>query len=192
MLFSLCWLVLVSILRAQAPENIGTKIVTRYTSPGRVSEETLYLMADRRRVEFRQTAQRRNNDGSPETQNEISTVFILRCDLGESFVLHPNAEEFSSSRYPPEPATLEKATQTAVENSDSTEPAKPTLRIETTTVDTGERREMFGYVARHVVTTTKQPPLDGANSQPSQSVADGWYIDLDRSISMRSQAVLRR
>ena len=38
-------------------------------------------------------------------------------------------------------------------------------------------------MARHVITTTKQTPLDGATSQSSQSVTDGWYIDLDRSIS---------
>jgi hypothetical protein len=38
-------------------------------------------------------------------------------------------------------------------------------------------------VARHVITARKQTPLDGSNSQPSQSVTDGWYIDLDRSIS---------
>jgi hypothetical protein len=122
-----------------------------------------------------------NDDGSTEMQNELSSVFILRCDLGHSFRLHPNAEEFSSSPYPREPATPEQATQIAVEKSDSTQPAEPTLRIETTTVDTGERRELFGYVARHVITTTKQ--TRGANSQPSQTVADGWYIDLDRSIS---------
>jgi hypothetical protein len=84
---------------------------------------------------------------------------------------------------PPKPATPVQATQFAVENSGTTEPAKPTLRIETTTVDTGERKEMFGYEARHVITTRKQTALDGSNSQPSQSVTDGWYIDIDRSIS---------
>jgi hypothetical protein len=42
---------------------------------------------------------------------------------------------------------------------------------------------MFGYVARRVTTTVRQTPLDGATSQSSLSVTDGWYIDLDRSIS---------
>jgi hypothetical protein len=134
-------------------------------------------------MEFRQSVQRRNSDGSPETQNELSSVFIVRCDLGQSFLLRSKTGEYSSSSYPPKPPTPEQATQLAVEKSDRGESAKPTLRIETTTVDTGERQEMFGYVARHVITTRKQTPLDGSTSQPSQSVTDGWYIDLDRSIS---------
>jgi len=73
--------------------------------------------------------------------------------------------------------TPERAVQLAVEKSEPSQPAQPTLR------DTGERKEMFGYVARHVITTSKQTPLDGSTSQPSQSVTDGWYIDLDHSIS---------
>lgn len=181
MVFSLCWVLLLSILGPQAPENFGTKIVTLDTEA--FSEQTLYIMADRRRMEFRRSVHRRNNDESPEMQTELSSVYILRCDLGQSFVLSPKTEEYSSWPYPPKPATPGQAAQLAVENSDTTEPAKPTLRIETTTVDTGERKEMFGYVARHVITTKKQTPLDGSNSQPTQSVTDGWYIDIDRSIS---------
>jgi hypothetical protein len=54
---------------------------------------------------------------------------------------------------------------------------KPTLRIEVTTTDTGERKELFGHVARHVITTRKQIPLEGSASSPQESVTDGWYID---------------
>ena len=184
MFFSLCWVLLLSILGPQAPENLGTKIVTRQTlGPSDFSEETLYIMADRRRIEFRHFGQPPDNGESPEMQGELSSVFILRCDLGRSFLLRPNTEEYRSSPYPPKEVAPEQGTQVAVENSDTAEPAKPTLRIETTTIDTGERKEMFGYVARHVITTMKQTPLDGSNSQPTQSVNDGWYIDIDRSIS---------
>jgi hypothetical protein len=183
MQFSLCWFVLLTILHPQSPENVGTRIVTRHTSPGGVSEETLYLMADRRRLEFRQSVQSEHNDGTPETKNEFSSLFILRCDLGQSFHLRPKAEEFSAVPYPPKPRTPPKAEQLAAENADRNEHAEPTLRIETTTVDTGERKGMFGYEARHVITTIKQTALDGSDSQSSLSVTDGWYIDLDRSIS---------
>jgi hypothetical protein len=178
MFFSLCLVLLLGLLGPQAPENLGTKIVTRQTVGSGFTEQTLYITADRRRMEFRS-----DNDASPGMQSELSSVFILRCDLGQSFILRPKTEEYSSWPYPPKPAKPEQAAQLAVENSDTAEPAKPSLRIETTTVDTGERKEMFGYVARHVITTRKQTPLDGSNSQPSQSVTDGWYIDIDLSIS---------
>lgn len=183
MFFSLYWVLLLSILGAPATENLGTKIVTRQTlGPAAVSERTLYIMPDRRRMEMGRSVQRRNNDGVPEMVYELSSVFIVRCDLGQSYVLRPKTAQYSSSPYPPKRPTPETA-QTAAQKSDTAETAKPTLRVETTTVDTGERKKMFGYLARHVITTRKQTPLDGSNSQPSQFVTDGWYIDIDLSLS---------
>jgi hypothetical protein len=45
MFFSLYWVLLLSILGAQAPENLGTKIVTRKTlGPAGFSEQRLYIM----------------------------------------------------------------------------------------------------------------------------------------------------
>jgi hypothetical protein len=58
-------------------------------------------------------------------------------------------------------------------------PPKPTLVIETTTKDTGERTQMFGFTARHVITTRKQIPLVETGQIPQETVTDGWYIDLD-------------
>ena len=57
------------------------------------------------------------------------------------------------------------------------------MSIEITTNDTGERKQIFGYTARHVVTTEKRTPLEGAVSPPQEQITDGWYIDLDTSIS---------
>jgi hypothetical protein len=58
------------------------------------------------------------------------------------------------------------------------EPAKPsgkTVHNYIETVDTGERRELFGYAARHVITKTRQI-RDSEILSESESV--GWYIDL--------------
>lgn len=66
---------------------------------------------------------------------------------------------------------------------DLSQTGKPTLRIETTTVDTGERKEFFGHTARHVIITRKQTPLEGSHSEPQETVTDGWYIDLDPQVS---------
>lgn len=59
----------------------------------------------------------------------------------------------------------------------------PTLRIETTTVDTGERKEFFGRLARHVIITTKQTPLEGSHAEARETVSDGWYIDFERRLA---------
>ena len=52
--------------------------------------------------------------------------------------------------------------------------------IETLTVtDTGERREMFGYTARHIKTTlTWEATPHGCPQTPLRRETDGWYVDL--------------
>jgi hypothetical protein len=182
MLFSLYWALLLSVLLPQASENNVTKIVSRHTFGVGATEQTIYIMADRRRMEMRHSVQRRDNNGPIETRDELSSVFIVRCDLGESFILYPQREEYSSAAYPPNPLTPEGAAP-GFEKPGTAEPAKPTLRVETATVDTGERMTLFGYSARHVIATRKQMPLEGSNSERQETVTDGWYIDLDRSIS---------
>src|SRR5262245_25251109 len=52
------------------------------------------------------------------------------------------------------------------------------VKITVNTVDTGERRQVGSYYARHVITTITTDPSPGANTLASESVADGWHIDL--------------
>jgi hypothetical protein len=56
-------------------------------------------------------------------------------------------------------------------------PSGRTLHVHTETIDTGERREMFGYTARRVIirTTHRVTPEDDARS--GEAEADCWYID---------------
>jgi hypothetical protein len=180
MLFSLWWVLLLSVLDPQAAENAGTKIVIRNTSGGHPSYNTTYWMGDRRRTEFRQAVQRTKEDGSVEWVDEVTTVLIVRCDLGQSFTLKMKAEEYSVAEYPPKPLTPEEL---AARGMNAPVAPQPTLRIETTTVNTGEREKIFWHVARHVITTTKQIPLEGSQTQAQQTVRDGWYIDVERGLS---------
>src|SRR5258708_31317383 len=178
MLFSLCWILLLSVLATQTAENAGTKVVIRNTFGGQSSDNTTYWTADRRRTEFRHAVQRTKEDGSVEGVDEVASVFIVRCDLGQSFTLKMKAEEYSVAEYPPKRLTSEEMAARGTPLA-----PQPTLRIEIATVDTGERKEMFGHVARHVITTTKQTPLEGSHTQAQETVRDGWYIDVDRRIS---------
>jgi hypothetical protein len=52
------------------------------------------------------------------------------------------------------------------------------VKITINTVDTAERRQVGSYSARHVVTTITTDPSPGAHTRPSESVEDGWYLDL--------------
>jgi hypothetical protein len=180
MLFSLWWVLLLSVLGPQAAENAGTKMVIRNTFGSHPSYNTIYWMADRRRTEFTHAVQRTKEDGSVEWADEVTTVLIARCDLGQGLALNLKAEEYSVAEYPPKQLTPEEM---AARGMNTTVAPQPTLRIETTTVDTGEREQLFGHVARHVITTAKQIPLEGSHTQAQQTVRDGWYIDVDRTIS---------
>jgi|ERR1700739_1885845 len=155
-------------------------MVTRNTFGGHPSYNTIYWMVDRKRTEFRRAVQRTKEDGAVEWVDEVGTVFIVRCNLGQSFSLNMKAEEYSVAEYPPKPLTPGEMEARGLNASVA---SQPTLRIETTTVDTGERKELFGHVARHVITTTKQIPLEGSQMQAQETVRDGWYIDVDRRIS---------
>jgi hypothetical protein len=106
-------------------------------------------------------------------------AIITRCDLGQVFDLNLDASEYSVSPYPPQPFTKEEMAARGIPLKTSFVSDKPTLRIEVTTNDTGERKEIFGHTARHVLVTMKRIPLEGSVSKPQESVTDGWYIDAD-------------
>src|SRR5258706_13161266 len=101
MLFSLCWILLLSVLATQTAENTGTKVVIRNTFGGQSSDNTTYWTADRRRTEFRHAVQRTKEDGSVERVDEVASVFIVRCDLGQSFTWKMKAEQYSAAGNPP-------------------------------------------------------------------------------------------
>jgi hypothetical protein len=168
----------------QEQQNVGTKLVWHYTSGTFAGGEvTTYLMGDRRRTEYHNTAQHRNADGSFEPADPSPNVVIQRCDLGRSFELNTKTEEYVSKEYPPKSLTAEERKERGYDDPDWDTSTLPVVRVETTTVDTGEREEMFGQSARHVITTVKSTPLGDTKGEPSVFVTDAWYIDYDRTIS---------
>ena len=114
---------------------------------------------------------------------------ITRCDLGQIFQLNLDDREYTSRPIPKplsaeeQKARAEELKARAAQGPRLQRPARPNLLVEITTSDTGERKQMFGYTARHVVTTEKRTPLEGAVSLPQEQITDGWYVDLDTSIS---------
>jgi hypothetical protein len=164
-----------------ASGHTGVKIVTRRIFAGHSSEQTVYLQEDRKRMEFRNYAARRKADGSEEWLAGPRLAAITRCDLGQAFELNLDAAEYVSAPYLPGPRTQVEVKARGSGGVDLS--GEPTLRIETTTEDTGERKQFFGRIARHAITTRKQIPLQGSHSEPQETVTDGWYIDLDTQLS---------
>jgi hypothetical protein len=56
-----------------------------------------------------------------------------------------------------------------------------------TTKDTGERKQMFGYTARHIITTMEMQSSPEACTQTKTKMQiDGWYIDAEFAIDCDS------
>jgi hypothetical protein len=173
MRFSRFLLLLLGIPLTQMPQTTGIKMTIRLTMLAHPMEETIYLQNDRKRMEYR-------NSSGDEYGPHLAA--ITRCDLGQGFTLNLDSHEYTSAPYPPKPYTKEQMATLKIPQARPL-PLNKTLRIETTTVDTGERKEMFGHTARHVITTRKETPLAGSHSTPRENIADGWYIDLDMELS---------
>src|SRR6185437_240407 len=176
-------LLLVGVPLLQASENTGIEMTIRRVFAGNPSEQTIYVQGDRKRIEFRNYSGQRKADGSQQWLSGPRLAAITRCDLEQVFELNLDAAEYTSAPYPPKPQTQEETKARGLAKSDMSPSREPTLRIETTTMDTGERKELFGQIARHVIIKTKQIPLEGSRSEPQETVTDGWYIDLDPQVS---------
>lgn len=185
--FSFTWLLLLGIPLLQAPENGVIKMTIEFGEFGKLgssSQRTTYsyIQGDRKRTEYRKS-RRQPSDRSVQPIYGPRLALIIRCDLGQYFELNLDTSEYTASPYPPKQPTKEEIKARGLENPATRMPENPTIRVETKTTNTGERKEMFGRMARHVITTTTQTALEGSHSDPQQSITDGWYIDFDQHLS---------
>jgi hypothetical protein len=158
-LFALLLAVMVSFGPAPAPT--GLKIVTRQVTGGFADVRTEYLTPDKLRNEW----QPRTGDaqGPPMAsiiqRDEPNRVYVLDLQAHEYMMLQ-NAWR-GASRTQGEPSVQSGGT----------------LEISIENIDTGERKQMFGHTARHIITREKRVAGPGACSRDSESETDGWYID---------------
>jgi hypothetical protein len=175
--FLSAWLLLFGVPFAQAAETPGIKMTIERGAVGTPTRQTIYFQADRKRFAYQNSFGQRQADGSERPIYGPRIVSITRCDLGQAFTLNLDTREYTASPYPPKPFTKEEMEKRGMRSRLTYISDKPTWRIETTTFDTGERKEIFGKTARHVITTRKQTPLEGSVSQAQESVTDAWYVD---------------
>jgi hypothetical protein len=180
MRFLLAILLLFGFPPSQLPQMNGIKVTVRNTMGTFSTEQTTYYQGDRKRIEMRTSEGRMGSNGSTQMVYGPHVAIITRCDLGQYFAVNLDAAEYTSTPYP------SKALMDALSRPRPAPPPVPpkaTFRIETSTVDTGERKEIFGHTARHVIIARKQTPLDGSHQMAQDSVTDGWYIDLNTQLS---------
>ena len=149
------------------------------------SESIEYLQADRRRREHRGSfGSRLRSNGRTMFCPAPRTALITRCDLKQTFHLNLDDREYAASPQQIFPTREEMLARAAASGQLVVAPQRePTVLVETETVDTGERKEIFAHTARRVVTTRRIIPLAGAKRGADTTVTDGWYIDLNTRVS---------
>lgn len=168
---------LVGLAAASAtPAHDGLKIVVRESFPAGMTETTEYVAHDRARTEWRVSPAVRDRGAQ-----EHAAVHILRCDLGKNVFLSQADRTYSTAPISTRLNVIERFA-ISIARPYSPKHSSREIVVETTTVDTGERKIAFEYTARRVVTTRRQMSA-GAPDDTQETVTDGWYIDLDTRVS---------
>jgi hypothetical protein len=140
--------------------SADTKVTSRQTSGGQTSENTSYIKGKRQRSEM----------------SGGQMIMIQQCDLRRNIQIMPAAKAYMIQPYDQPSTSTTPASSTAPTSQPVTKGGVVTSTV--TTKDTGERKQMFGYTARHIITMmeTKSSP-DACSQNNTKMQIDGWYID---------------
>lgn len=149
------------------PAFADVKIKTRNSVGGATTESTVYIKGKRQRSE--------------QDLGGLKTVQITQCDMRRAVQLNERAKTYFISLY--ESGGLADQTGDAqIQNpKPQTQNQKGgTITTVVTLKDTGERKQMFGYTARRILTTieTESSP-DACSPVKTKMETDGWYIDAE-------------
>src|SRR5678815_521735 len=147
-----------SILSATA--SADTKVKTRQTTGGQTYENTSYIKGKRQRSET----------------NSGQMIMIQQCDLRRNIQIMPQMKMYMIQPYDQPSTSTTPGTTTPA----GSQPVKKggVVTSTVTTKDTGERKQMLGYTARHIITTMEMKSSPDACSQNNTRMEiDGWYID---------------
>src|SRR5215471_4301642 len=107
---------------------------------------------------------------------------ITECDLKRTIQINDSARKYMITPMDSGDSEASATTGGHVSGGPSRRGGVVTMTINT--VDTGERREMFGYTARHLKqTATSESSPDACNPNSMKIDRDGWYINLEYGLN---------
>ena len=138
-----------------------TKVKSRQTSGGQTYENTSYIKGKRQRSE--------SNNGQ--------MIMIQQCDLRRNIQIMPQMKVYMIQPYD-QPSTNSTTPTTSTTPASQPVTKGGVVTSTVTTKDTGERKQILGYTARHIITTMeiKSSP-DACSQNNTRMEIDGWYID---------------
>lgn len=151
-------------LAADASADI--KITTKNSFSGHQTQGTTYIKGARQRT-----------DQAP------GLVSIYQCDQKRIVQLNDSTRTYLIVPLTDDAApAAQPATPAARADSASRKGGIVTFTVNIT--DTGERKQMFGFTARHIKTSmTQESTPDACDKSKSRIDTDGWYIDLEYGLN---------
>jgi hypothetical protein len=148
----------------QKPAASDLKIKYKQTTSGQSFESTTMIKGQRERGEMRMAS--------------MDMVNITQCDLKRTIQVSDTAQKYLIT-----PMAVTTASSGGATSTPTTSTPQPTRRggvvtYTITNTDTGERKEMFGFTARHIKTSMLvESSPDACNKMNQKMETDGWYID---------------
>ena len=155
------------------PAATDFKISEKTTQGSQTFQSTTYIKGARQRNEMA-------------TGYGPSMVSVMQCDLKRTIQINDSARKYMIT-----PMSGGESTGAAQSNSPGSVPttAAPVtaggiVTYITNTTDTGERKEMFGFTARHLKSSfSMEPSPDACLKDKMRIERDGWYVDLQYGLS---------
>ncbi len=139
------------------------KIKSRQTVSGQTFENTTYIKGKRMRAE--------QNMGE-----SMQMINLTQCDLKRGVQMNAMSKTYVIDMF--NQVTEINNEKVSAPKNDGVVRAGGTVTSTVTYKDTGETKKMFGYLARHIITTMETVSSPDACSPTNTKMQfDGWYID---------------
>lgn len=153
-----------------SPAFADVTVKVRQTVGGQSIENTTYIKGKRERTE--------------QDLGGMKMVNIKQCDLKRTVQLNPTTKMYIINSWAQDETMTTMSTSTVrnAAGTTRTEVKKGgVVTVISSVRDTGERKQYFGFTARHIITTLQmESSADSCNGEKKMKMeTDGWYIDAE-------------
>lgn len=131
---------------------------------GNSSESILYIKGPRMRSEM---------------AGGMGYTTIQQCDLKRTVMLNDKTKTYLVSSTDASSPAMGDGGASSSAMQPSTQQRGGVVNITNTVTDTGERKQMFGFTARHIKTSIETKASPEACAKDQKMETDGWYIDFN-------------
>ena len=116
----------------------------------------------------------------------MGMVSVTQCDLKRTIQINYRARKYMIKPMEMDDSSSSPSSEAGMSSSAGLGSPRRggVVTMTTNTIDTGERKEMFGFTARHLKRTmTSSSSPDACQSQQMKMKTDGWYINLEYGLN---------